>query len=65
MDYLDLVTSLECEATEHRDSRAGELLAQAAEAITMLCNRVQQLELEAGENGSSVRVEPLSPGTRT
>ena len=55
MDYRDLVTSLEDEATDQRDSRAGELLAQAAEAITTLCNRVQQLELEVGENGGTVQ----------
>lgn len=39
MDYIELVTSLEYEAMEHTDSRAGALLVQAAEAITTLHNR--------------------------
>jgi hypothetical protein len=44
MDYIELVTSLEYEALEHKDSRAGDMLAQAAEAITALHNRSSDLQ---------------------
>jgi hypothetical protein len=44
MDYIELVTSLEYEALEHKESRAGELLAQAAESITALHNRSSELQ---------------------
>lgn len=44
MDYAELVTSLEYEALEQTDSRAGALLAQAAEAITALHNGSSELQ---------------------
>ena len=44
MDYQELVSSLECDAVEHRETRTGELLAQAAEAITTLHNHASALE---------------------
>jgi len=46
MDYIELVTSLEFEALEQIDSRAGELLAQAAEAITALHNHASGLQAD-------------------
>jgi hypothetical protein len=44
MDYIELVKSLEYEALEHKDSRAGDLLAQAAEAIAALHNGSCELQ---------------------
>jgi predicted transcriptional regulator len=46
MDYLDIVTSLECEALEHPNERVGELCAQGAIAITALHNQASELQAD-------------------